>query len=226
MSPNFVRNRLEVIHALLTVNLPVIGLLEVLVGGWAWPCESPASCDAAAVTDDLDAACRRALGFLELGMPEDAIAELDELSVSSSLALHLRVDALFRLKNWEEASAICLPMTEQEPSDPGWWIQAGFAQRRARSIESAETILRKALRHHPRHGLILYNLACYACVQDRPEEARALILQAIEVDPAPVLAMAKKDPDLLAIRPWLDELKPAIPAQAADDDDADDLGIF
>ena len=183
----------------------------------------PPSCDAAAVTDDIDAACRRALGFLELGMPEDAIAELDELSVSSSLVLHLRVDALFRLKNWEEASAICLPMTEQEPSDPGWWIQAAYSQRRARSIESAETILRKALRHHPRHGLILYNLACYACVQDRPDEARELISQAIEVDPAQVLAMAKKDPDLLAIRPWLDELKPVIPTFPADDDD---LGVL
>lgn len=187
-------------------------------------CERPASCKASAVTDDIDAACRRALGFLELGMPEDAIAELDELSVSSSLVLHLRVDALFRLKNWPEASAICLPMTEQEPSDPGWWIQAAFAQRRARSIESAETILRKALHHHPRHGLILYNLACYACVQDRPEEARELILQAIQVDAAQVLAMAKKDPDLLAIRSWLDELKPVIPATAGDEED--DLGVL
>ena len=163
------------------------------------------------------------MGFLELGMPEDAIAELDELSVSSSLALHLRVDALFRLKNWEEASAICLPMTEQEPGDPGWWIQAAFSQRRARSIESAETILRKALRHHPRHGLILYNLACYACVQERPEEARALISQAIEVDPVQVLETAKKDPDLLAIQPWLDGLKPGTPFQPADDED---LGVL
>ena len=159
-------------------------------------------------------------------MPEDAIAELDELSVSSSLVLHIRVDALFRLKNWEEASAICLPMTEQEPSDPGGWIQAAYSQRRARSIESAETILRKALRHHPRHGLILYNLACYACVQDRPEEARELMLQALEVDPAQVLAMAKKDPDLLAIRSWLDGFKPGEAAKAEQDDEADDLGIF
>lgn len=182
-----------------------------------------AACDAAAVSNDADAACRRALGFLELGMPEDAIAELDELSVSSSLALHLRVDALFRLKNWEEAAAICLPMTEQEPADPGWWVQAAFAQRRARSIESAETILRKSLRHHPGHGLILYNLACYACVQERPDEARELLLQAIRIDPGQVLAMAKKDPDLFSLRPWLDQLKVETSALPADDDD---LGVL
>ncbi len=143
------------------------------------------------------------MGFLELGMPEDALAELDELSVGSSLALHLRVDALLRLKNWQEAAAICLPMAEQEPSDPGWWIQAAYSQRRARSIEAAETILRKALHHHPKHGLILYNLACYACVQDRPDEARALMEQAIAIDPDQALALANKDPDLAAIRPWI-----------------------
>lgn len=175
------------------------------------------------MTDDADATCLRALGFLELGMPEDALAELDELKVGSSVALHLRVDALFRLKDWQSALEICLPMTEQEPTDPGWWIQAAYSQRRAKTIESAETILRKALRHHPRHGLILYNLACYACVQERPEEARELISQAIGVDPAEVLAMAKKDPDLLAIRPWLDGLKSGFPFQPADDDD---LGVL
>jgi Flp pilus assembly protein TadD len=163
------------------------------------------------VTDDADAACRRALGFLELGMPEDAIAELDELTVGSSTALHLRVDALFRLQQWQAAAGICVPMTEQEPSDPAWWVQAAYATRRSSSLPQAEALLREALRHHPRHGLILYNLACYACVQDRLEEARIRILQALRSDPAQVLAMALKDPDLLAIRPWLETLDPAAP---------------
>src|SRR5688572_30043829 len=88
-------------------------------------CETCKSGEATPVTDeDITAACRRALGFLELGMPEDALAELDELKVAKSIALRLRVDVLFRLGNWAAAAAICLPMTEQEPSDPGWWIQA------------------------------------------------------------------------------------------------------
>lgn len=170
---------------------------------------------------DADATCRRALGFLELGMPEDALAELDELTVGSSLALHLRVDALFRLQDWRAAIEIALPMTVQEPTDPAWWIQAAYAQRRARSIESAETLLRDGLRHHPQHALVLYNLACYACVQDRPDEARELIMRALRIDPAQVLAMAKKDPDLLAIRGWLHDLKP--PPEVADDED---FGVF
>jgi tetratricopeptide (TPR) repeat protein len=157
--------------------------------------------------DDIAAACHRAWGFLELGMPEDALAELDELTVANSIALHLRVDALFRLKDWPAAAAICLPMTEQEPSDPGWWIQAAYAQRRIRSIEEAEAVLLAALIRHPANGVILYNLACYACMQGRSDEARDYFHRAAATDPEQMLTMGTRDPDLEGIRPWLLDLQ-------------------
>jgi Flp pilus assembly protein TadD len=158
------------------------------------------------VIDDTDAACQRAMGFLELGMPDDALAELDDIppgSKGSSLVLHLRVDALFRLKQWAEAAGICMPMIEQEPGDAGWWIQAAYARRRSQSVEEAEPILRRALQHHPEHGLIHYNLACYACVQGRHEEARSLLEIAFSQDPPTFLPMAAGDPDLFAISQWI-----------------------
>jgi predicted Zn-dependent protease len=158
------------------------------------------------VTDDIAAACRRALGFLELGMPEDALAELDELSVSDAVVLHLRVDALIRLKDWPAAAAICLSMTEQEPAEAGWWIQAAYAQRRAVSIEAAETILRAGLMRHPAHMLMLYNLACYACVLGREDEARELLLRSMRGNAAEVVTMAKRDPDLAPLHPWIDSI--------------------
>ena len=161
------------------------------------------------MTDDIETTCRRAMGFLELGMPEDALAELDGLAGSHSLALHLRVDALFRLKEWQEAAAICLPMTEQEPSDPGWWIQAAYAQRRARSVQEAEMILRAGLTRHPADALMLYNLACYACVQQRHDEARDWLGKALSIDPRQMGAMAAGDPDLEGIRPWIREVQSA-----------------
>ena len=140
-------------------------------------------------------------------MPEDALAELDELTAVNSIALHLRVDALFRLHDWSAAAAICLPMTEQEPSDPGWWIQAAYAQRRASSIEEAEMVLLAALTRHPANGLILYNLACYACVQARSDEARNYFHRAASTDPEQMLTMGMRDPDLQGIRPWLLDLQ-------------------
>ena len=157
--------------------------------------------------DELLAACQRTTGFLELGLPEEALEELDELSAElrqTPVAIHLRVDALFRLSRWAEAAAFCLPRLDAEPGDAGWWIQAAYAVRRADSVEKAEPILRRALEHHPRYGLILYNLACYACVQGREDEARQLLERAmVEEDMDQYLKMAKNDPDLLAIRPWV-----------------------
>src|SRR5687768_6536261 len=42
-------------------------------------CQASSACDAWDVTNDVTAACQRAIGFLELGMPEDALAELEQL---------------------------------------------------------------------------------------------------------------------------------------------------
>jgi len=163
------------------------------------------------VTNDVTAACQRAIGFLELGMPEDALAELEQLhgdAADASPVLHLKVDALLRLQDWAAAAEICLPMLEKEPADPGWWIQAAFAQRRASSVGEAEMILRTALQGHPKHALILYNLACYACVQERFDEACELLEQSFAEEPAAMLLMATGDPDLAGIRPWiLEKLK-------------------
>jgi predicted Zn-dependent protease len=160
------------------------------------------------VNDEANVVFLRAVGFLELGMPEDALSELGELPAefqSSPVALHLRVDALFRLKEWTAAREICMAMLGEHPNDPGWWIQAAYATRRAESVAAAEPILRKAIESHPRHGLILYNLACYACVQGRHDEARSLLEQAEAGDKGTYLGMAANDADLVAIMPWITE---------------------
>jgi hypothetical protein len=164
------------------------------------------------VSEAPDVAFLRAAGFLELGMPEDALAELGELPPelqSTSVALHLRVDAFFRLKDWAAALEVCLPMLDTHPEDPGWWIQTAYATRRADSVATAEPILRRGIELHPKHGLILYNLACYACVQGRHEEARLLLERAEAEAKGSYLAMAANDADLIAILPWIVEQRVA-----------------
>lgn len=136
-------------------------------------------------------------------MPEDALAELEEVTDGSSIALHLQVDALFRLNRWDDAAAICVPMTVEEPGDAAWWVQAAYATRRSLSLEDAETVLAEALNHHPEHGLILYNFACYACVRGDEMEGRARMERALATGAAEILKMAMRDPDLELLRPWL-----------------------
>lgn len=155
-----------------------------------------------------DAILLRATGYLELGMPADALTELEDLPTgsASTTGQHLRVEALFQLHDWKSAVKICLRMLEQEPEDPNWWVQAAYAQRRCTSIEDAEPILRRALARHPEHFLIRYNLACYACVGHREEEAKDHLRGLIVEDAMGVVPMAKKDSDLAALHGWLHDL--------------------
>lgn len=148
-------------------------------------------------------ACRSATGYLELGMAEEALAELAGITHGPPELLHLRVEILFSLKRWREAAEICLPMLKRDPDEPAWWIQAAYAVRRWQSLEAAEPILKNALHHHPDNLLIGYNLACYACMGGRHDEARQLLARAIDDKPGEILQLAKNDPDLEAILPWI-----------------------
>lgn len=152
------------------------------------------------------AACKRAEGYVELGLPEEALAELDEAfdpDVRDPVVLQLRTELLTLLKRWPEAARICLTMIELDPGNDFWWIQGAYAVRRASSIGEAEVILREAMAHHPRNVLVIYNLACYACVQERFDEAISLYSRAIALDEKTVFEMSLRDPDLAAIHPQI-----------------------
>ena len=71
----------------------------------------------------------------------------------------------------------------------------------------AEEVLRRALVHHPPEGVLIYNLACYACVQGRMDEARDFLGRSISGDPDTIIRMALRDPDLAALWPWVEELR-------------------
>lgn len=153
--------------------------------------------------DEVTSICRHASGYLELGMPEDALSELQSAPADSTPVLLLTIDCLFMLERWEQAAELCLPQTKKEPHEPGWWIQAAFAVRRARSLAEAEPILRSAIALHPDHGLICYNLACYTCLRGELEEAKELLTRAFKIDVESILQMACCDDDLIEIRPWI-----------------------
>lgn len=150
--------------------------------------------------------CQRALGYLELGMAEDAWEELRELPREADdlkEVRQLRVETLVRLQRWEDGAALCIPMLDKEPGEVFWWIQGAYCERRARTIEGAERILRSALMFHPADSIILYNLACYACVQNHLEESKKLLEHALALSGDDILVMALKDDDLGALHSWI-----------------------
>jgi Flp pilus assembly protein TadD len=70
-----------------------------------------------------------------------------------------------------------------------------YATRRAESVEKAETILLRAHELHQDNALIEFNLACYASVTGRFEDARVRLRHAIELD-REIRRLALDDDDL------------------------------
>jgi Flp pilus assembly protein TadD len=80
-----------------------------------------------------------------------------------------------------------------------------YAKRRCEGIESAEAILLRARQLHHDNAMIEFNLACYASVTGRLEEAKARLRRAIELD-TQFQRLAIDDEDLLPLWDWIVDL--------------------
>jgi predicted Zn-dependent protease len=143
-----------------------------------------------------------AFGWLELGLPAEARAELAALTAAH--AAHPRASACrLALASHEEAWAEAREWAEHlvmlQPDEPQWTISLAYATRRARSLPEAEAILRAARARFPREAVLPYNLACYAAQLGRLDEARTLLAEATALDES-VMDLAAQDPDLLPLR--------------------------
>jgi tetratricopeptide (TPR) repeat protein len=143
-----------------------------------------------------------ASGFAELSLFQEAVQELEELPESSKellpvLAVWLEVYQHWQ--KWSEAESVALRLLEMEPEEPSWPIALAYATRRGRGLVFANEILLQASEKFPNCGTIQFNLACYAAQLGQLDEARQRLDRAIELDKE-FAAMAKKDPDLEAIR--------------------------
>ena len=85
-------------------------------------------------------------------------------------------------KKWDMAAAVASHLVKVEPETAGWWMSLAYALRRTESIEKAKAILLRAQAIHPKVAMIAFNLACYASVTGRMEEAKERLRHAIELD--------------------------------------------
>ena len=83
-----------------------------------------------------------------------------------------RVNLYMAAKKWDMAAAVASHLVKVDPQTAGWWISPAHAVRRTESIEKAEAILLRAQAIHPKVAVIAFNLACYASVTGRMEEAK------------------------------------------------------
>ena len=148
--------------------------------------------------NDLQRHLEAALGYLALGMHQDAWDELESLPPAiraDDTVLELRIQIYQGLGKWKSARILAESLAKRSPENPNWWILWAFSLRREESVEAARAVLLEAAAVHPDVALIPYNLACYACVLGQLESARKLLDVAFSMDGV-LKRVALDDPDL------------------------------
>jgi predicted Zn-dependent protease len=147
---------------------------------------------------DEDRRLEAALGYLQLGMFEEANDEIEQLppeEKNSPAILRLRAAIYSEAKSWHLLQEVAEFLVDSLPGDPQHWIWLAYATRRTTSIPAAEAILLRALESHPSGGMIHYNLACYAAQTGKIVEAKERLREAIWLAPETRL-LALDDSDL------------------------------
>ncbi|GAB1489994.1 hypothetical protein MASR2M8_24510 [Opitutaceae bacterium] len=143
-----------------------------------------------------------AQGYLQLGMVNEAAAELGQIPASErdrTEVLTLRAAVLQEQGRWRALRLAAAELVRREPAEPASWITWAFATRRSRSIIEAEHILLEAEIRHPTEPTIQFNLGCYACLRGDLSEAQRRVRRAIALDRG-FREHALADADLEALR--------------------------
>lgn len=154
---------------------------------------------------------RAAVGWMELGLPRDALVEIGGLPLAIQehpKVLRLRWALLSDLKEWSEAFSVAEVWLQKERFDPGAWMSRAYAARRrpGGSIAEAHSLLEPASALFEQEAMIPYNLACYQAQLGNLTAARnwwAIALERGDSEGLHRLALGDLDlqplwPDLLA----------------------------
>lgn len=151
-----------------------------------------------------------ACGWLELGNPSEAWAELALLSPeyrAHPAVLELRWSLCAAEQKWEEAFRAAQQLVVVQPEEPTGWLHAAYAARRmpGGGIAQAQTLLLPAADQFLQEPVIAFNLACYACQLQQLEEARRWLARACKIGGAKkIRAMALADEDLKSLWPEIE----------------------
>jgi len=150
-----------------------------------------------------------ALGWLELGNPREAQAELDRLP--SGLrecpeALLVRWEIEAKAKDWEKSLETARALVAAAPHEPDGWIKLSFSLHELKRTREALDNLLAIEERFPKISIVPYNLACYSCqLGDQPEALRRLVKAFKLGGKEQIKSMALTDLDLKPL--WEEILK-------------------
>ena len=149
-----------------------------------------------------------AIGWLELGNPREADAELKK--VHPALRAHpdvmeVRWQIYSKAKWWEVCVDLANGIVKLAPDRPSGYIYRAYSLRRCKGLMSAWMSLLPAVERFPDDWLIPYNLSCYSCQLGNLDAARRWLAKAFEKGEKEKLkSMALEDADL---KPLQEEIR-------------------
>ncbi|MBM3869442.1 MAG: tetratricopeptide repeat protein [Verrucomicrobia bacterium] len=153
---------------------------------------------------------RAAEGWVELGLPGEAEAELAGVAPETRAHpkfLHVTWAVHAGRREWSLAHAVAEVIIQTAPDDVTGWVHRAYAARRMEGggLHRAWDALRPAAEQFPNETIVPYNLACYACQMGNLDAARQWLGRAKVVaqkhgGTESFTQMALADPDLAPLR--------------------------
>lgn len=143
-------------------------------------------------------------GWLELGLPAAALAELGRASTSVRelpIGLNLSWRAHADLRDWPAALRVAISLVQQHPGEAAGWLHRSFALHELGRTREAMDALAPAVERFPSEPVVRYNLACYACRLGDLDVARRWLAEVVRLKGVAFLrSLAADDPDLAPLR--------------------------
>lgn len=144
-------------------------------------------------------------GYLELGMPAEALREIKALPESlrdCPLAVEMHIVVLIRLERWKAAATQARKLCKLQPGLPAGFIHLAYCQHEIGLTAAARDTLLKGPKALQKEATYFYNLACYEAVLGNLDSARRHLARSIGINKR-FLEFARKDNDLAALHPEL-----------------------
>jgi tetratricopeptide (TPR) repeat protein len=124
-------------------------------------------------------------GWLELGNWREAEEELKNIPPDKQhcpAVLVLRFQIFAKALQWERASETAKEIATTTPDDSFGWVHWAYALHELKRTQQAYDVVSSVVARFPQEATMRYNLACYSCQLDKPEEAMGWLKQAFTMD--------------------------------------------
>ncbi len=141
------------------------------------------------------------LGYLELGMPREALHELDALPAEDAklpVALHFRLIALMLLRKFGSVVRLARTGIERFPGMAEFYIHGGAALSAMRRARAARALWARAPHRLRQTGIFQLNVACCEAELGDMPRARFHLQCAMACDPG-VAEVVEREPRLTGI---------------------------